>query len=201
MQVHAITRPRWSGWLVALLFTLLTLSSVPAQAQQCSANFDFIAPGSPRYLSTRGSLPNLALPGYATGNVYGYIRNGRPTRLYVRFAPDVNGPNNLRIFQLDFDSRYDFPAPGYRCSATRTGIKLSFTGVPDAREYFSSDSTQSVGVANVDIYLDRNGPGGIVVNYTHRNFNRADTTPPRPTNGYIVSAVPQAPARLNFTQR
>ncbi len=201
MQVHTTTRPRLSGWLAALLFTLLTLASAPAQAQQCSANFDFSDPGSPRYLSTRGSLPNLALPGYATGNVYGYIRNGRPTRLYVRFDPDVNGPNNLRLFQLDFNSSYDFPTPTYRCAATSTGIKLSFTGVPDAHEYFYGEYTYSTGLANVDVYLDRNGAGRVVVNYTHHNFSRADTTPPRPTNGYIVNAVPQAPARLNYTQR
>lgn len=201
MQIQAITRPRMGGWLAALMFTMLTLLDVTAHAQSCSANFDITDTGSPRYRSTRGTLPNLAFSGYATGNVYGYIRNGRPTRLYAYFNPDVNGPNNLSIFKIDFNSLYDFPAPGYRCSNTSTGIKLSFTGVPDAREYFAGDSTLSIGLANVDIYLDRSGAGRIVVNYTHRNFSRADSTPPRPTNGYIVNGVPQAPARLNYAQR
>jgi hypothetical protein len=201
MQIHATSRPCLSGRLAAVLFAWLTLWSFPAQAQQCTANFDFTDPGSPRYLSTRGSLPNPALPGYATANVYGYIRNGRPTRLYVNYDPDVNGPNNLRLFQLDFNSSYDFPTPGYRCSVTSTGIKLSFSGVPDTREYFSGESTYSIGLTNVDVYLDRNSLGRIVIRYTHRNFNRADATPPRPTNGYIINAVPQAPARLNYMQR
>jgi len=170
-----------------------------AHAQTCSDNMDFGDPGSPRYLS--GGSGSMAFRGFLTGNVFGRVRNGQLRDFDLRLDPDVNGPNGLRLMLVNYNASSSVIPPTFKCAPTANGAKITITRVPTARQYFHRESTSSRGYADVEITFESVGPGRIVVHYRHSSFSRADTTPPRPYNGRIVNAVPQAGARLTITNR
>ncbi len=178
-----------------LLATLFTALAGSAQAQTCSANMTFGDPNSPRYLSSG----TVAFKGFVTGNVYGRLRENKLTDFDLRLDPDVNGPNGLRLMLAGYNASQSLTPPRFSCRATATGAIITITNVPTAKQYFSSESTYSLGLATVEIRFDKTGPGRLRVSYRHKAFSRADTTPPKPYNGRIVDAVPQGGARLTIT--
>lgn len=201
MQVHITLHSHCRKLFAAVLFSLLSLAGATAQAQQCSANMDFSDPGSPRYQSTTTSS-SVAFRGSMTGNVWGRVRNGQLVDLEIRLDPDVNGPNNLRLFTLNYDAGPAVAAPSYRCVAVSNGVKLLIGRAYYARQDFSGDGTYSKGYADVELTFERGtGPGLLKVTYRHQTFSRADSTPPRPFNGTVALARPQAGARLTITNR
>lgn len=201
MKTLPLHSRNWCMQMAVLAALTLTWMSIPAYAQQCSANFDFSEPGSPRYKSTTTSN-SVAFRGTTTGNVWGRVRNGQLVDLEIRLDPDVNGPNNLRLFTLNYDIGPSVSAPSYRCVAVSNGVKLIIGRVYYASQYFSGESTYSKGYADVELTFERGtGTGLLNVRYSHQTFNRADSTPPRPHNGTVAIARPQAGARLTITNR
>ncbi|HEX9004057.1 MAG TPA: hypothetical protein VGB07_29365 [Blastocatellia bacterium] len=171
-----------------------------AQAQACSANMDFSDPASTRYVS--GGSGSIAFRGSLNGDVYGRVRNGKLTDFDVNLDPDVNGPNGLRRLYINYNASSSTAVPAFRCAAiSGGGVRITLTRVPTARQYFQNDGTYSSGFADVEITFERTGPGRVIVRYQHSAFNRADSTPPRPFNGTIANAVPQAGKRLTITNR
>lgn len=190
------------GILRMALLMMLSLAalSIGAQAQTCSANMDFSDPASTRYVS--GGSGTIAFRGSLDGNVYGRVRNGQLTDFDVNLDPDVNGPNGLRRLSIGYNASPSTAVPAFRCVAiSGGGVRITLTRVPTARQYFQGDGTYSNGFADVEITFERTGPGRVIVRYQHSAFNRADTTPPRPFNGTVANAVPQAGKRLTITNR
>ncbi len=192
--------------LPSALFMVLTFVglSAGAQAQTCSANMDFSDPGSPRYVS--GGSGSIAFRGSLTGNVYGRVRNGLLTDFDLRLDPDVNGPNGLRLMTVNYNASPSASAPVFRCTPITGGVRINITRVPTAHQSFQAaygyvDGTYSIGYADLEITFERTGPGRVNVRYQHSSFNHADSTPPRPFNGTVANAVPQAGARLTITNR
>ncbi len=185
---------------IALLLTLsLAALAGQAQAQTCSANMDFSDPASTRYVSS-GS--GVAFRGSLNGDVYGRVRNGQLTDFDVNLIPDVNGPNALRRMSINYNASPSTAAPAFRCvPLSGSGVKITVTRVPTARQYFQGDGTYSTGFADVEITFERTGPGRVFVRYQHSALNRADSTPPRPFNGVVANAVPQAGKRLTIANR
>ena len=196
MKNSRITFRRVSGLAFLLALALAALSG-QAQAQTCSANMDFTDGTSTRYVS--GGSGSIAFRGSLSGNVLGRVRNGRLTYFDLNLDPDINGPNGLRRMNVDYDASPSVAAPTFRCTPITGGVRINITRVPTARQYFYADSTFSNGYADIEITFERTGPGRVIARYQHSAFNRADATPPRPFNGTVANAVPQAGKRLTIT--